>query len=326
MKRKLYLILDTETATLPYANEVCKTAKEKQKISIAKPLVYDIGWIIADRQGNIYTRKNYLVQETFFVPNVFNTAYYKDKRPQYLRLLAEGKIYRKDWNEIMEILLEDLRKCDYCTAYNATFDFKKAIPFTERYISALYSEHYNEWENRQKKLIQDMLCYNESPKNETFLDPMFVLRGEDFPMADLWGLACERLLDNERYKDFCLKNKLLSPSGVYFSTNAENSFRYLIKDVDFIENHTALSDAEIETEILMKILRKGAIKPQITPFPFRELGNTVDYVLQVRKSKYAETVYDLIAENIPIEEIECTRYHTYLKNLLEKLEEVIDTL
>ena len=73
-KKKFYLTLDTETATLPFANELCKNAVQKQKIAIAKPLVYDIGWVISDRQGNVIKKVNYLVQETFFVPNVFNTA------------------------------------------------------------------------------------------------------------------------------------------------------------------------------------------------------------------------------------------------------------
>ena len=76
MRKKFYLTLDTETATLPFANEMAKTASEKQKIAIAKPLVYDIGWTITDRAGNVYKKVNYLIQETFFVPNVFNTAYY----------------------------------------------------------------------------------------------------------------------------------------------------------------------------------------------------------------------------------------------------------
>ena len=93
MKKKYYLILDTETATLPFANTLCKNEKQKQKIAIAKPLVYDIGWVILDRQGNVIKKKNYLVQETFFVPNVFNTAYYSDKRPIYIDLLEYYRIY-----------------------------------------------------------------------------------------------------------------------------------------------------------------------------------------------------------------------------------------
>ena len=61
MKKKYYLTLDTETATLPFANEIAKNAKQKQKIAIAKPLVYDIGWVITDRLGNRVKRKQSLL-------------------------------------------------------------------------------------------------------------------------------------------------------------------------------------------------------------------------------------------------------------------------
>ena len=92
MRKKYYLTLDTETATLPFANEIAKNAKQKQKIAIAKPLVYDIGWVITDRLGNRVKRVNYLIQETFFVPAIFNTAYYRDKRPLYMEDLKNGNI------------------------------------------------------------------------------------------------------------------------------------------------------------------------------------------------------------------------------------------
>ena len=38
-KPQLFLVLDTETATLPVANDLAKSAKRKQTIAIAKPLV-----------------------------------------------------------------------------------------------------------------------------------------------------------------------------------------------------------------------------------------------------------------------------------------------
>ena len=61
MKKKYFLTLDTETATLPFANEIAKTPKEKQNIAIAKPLVYDIGWVISDRKGNIIKKENKII-------------------------------------------------------------------------------------------------------------------------------------------------------------------------------------------------------------------------------------------------------------------------
>ena len=71
-RRKYYLIFDCETATLPCAANY--DGMQKQKIAIAKPLIYDLGWQVIDRKGNVYLRRSYLISEIFSVPAVFNTA------------------------------------------------------------------------------------------------------------------------------------------------------------------------------------------------------------------------------------------------------------
>ena len=296
-KKKFYLTLDTETATLPFANELCKNASQKQKIAIVKPLVYDIGWTITDRQGNVIKKENYLVQETFFVPNVFNTAYYCNKRPIYMDLLAKNKIKSANWNDIMPVLIADLNMCDLTTAFNACFDFKKAIPFTERYIKHLYSANYNTWEKNQRKKCEKILRGTDDSNNPEYLEPWFELRGKKYPIADLWGVACDRLINIDKYRNYCLENKLLTASVIYFKTSAETSFQYLMNQHDFIEDHTALSDAEIEAQILTKALKKGKIEPQIKAFPFRELGTSVDYVKD-KKPKYRSVVREMLKEYI----------------------------
>lgn len=297
MRKKFYLTLDTETATLPFANEMAKTASEKQKIAIAKPLVYDIGWTITDRVGNIYKKVNYLIQETFFVPNVFNTAYYCNKRPIYMELLADGFVTAKTWNDAIEELIADLDYCDIATAYNACFDFKKAIPFTETYIKHLYSADYNEWEKIQKKKCRSIINGKNKAENPDYLKPFFEIRGHRFPIADLWGIACDRLINIDKYRNYCLENELLTASALFFKTSAETAFQYLMKQYDFIEDHTALSDAEIEAQILTKALKKGKIEPSIKAFPFRELGKTTDYVTE-KKPKYKENVVTALEKYI----------------------------
>lgn len=278
MRKLYYLTLDTETATLPFVNEITLDSKAKQTISIAKPLVYDIGWTISDRNGNIIKRENYLIQETFFVPNIFNTAYYKDKRPQYMKLYSEGKIKAATWNEVIEILLADLETVNFVTAYNACFDFKKAIPFTERYIYHLYSENYNKWEEWQKKRCIDILENGNHTKNEKYLVPVFELRGNEYPLIDIWALACDRLLNTNKYRKYCCDNNFFTDSKKFFKTSAEVSYRYLMKDNEFIESHTALSDAEIETFILAKALKRGKSEPYLKAFPFRTIGTVKKYL------------------------------------------------
>ena len=319
MKKKYYLILDTETATVPFAGTIARNEQEKKNIAIAKPLVYDIGWTISDRQGNIIKKENYLVQETFFVPQVFNTAYYRDKRPQYMEMFGKREIEALPWNNIIEILLQDCRNTDFVCAYNAAFDFKKAIPFTERYIKALYSNYYQKWEDRQIESCKQIVNGYNNAKNEKYLEPIFELRNEDFPIVDLWGLACQRLINNKRYKDYCLKNDLLTQSGLYFKSSAETSFQYLAKEYNFIESHTALDDSLIETKILAKALQKGKVFPMINAFPFKELGYTYDYVRE--NPKYKQVVIDKI-ETYLLEQNNNSRYANRLLNIVSMLETI----
>ena len=75
-KRKIYMVLDTETATLPFVDELCSGGEQKKKIAIAKPLVYDIGWQIITKQGKILKQRSYIIAEIFSVPTIFLTAYY----------------------------------------------------------------------------------------------------------------------------------------------------------------------------------------------------------------------------------------------------------
>lgn len=318
-KKKFYLTIDTETATLPFANVICKNAKQKQKVAIAKPLVYDIGWVVTDRAGNIVKKENFLVQETFFVPNVFNTAYYCNKRPIYMELLEQGAVTAKNWNDIIDILLKDLRAVDISTAYNAAFDFKKAIPFTERYIKKLYSKDYNEWERKQRYACEKIAKgQGKNGTNPSFLEPYFKLRGEEFPIADLWVLACQRLINIDKYRNFCLQNELLTASAQYFKSSAETSFQYLMGQYDFIEDHTALSDAEIEAMILTKALKKGAVKPLMEAFPFRNLGTTIDYVRE-KQPKYAGIVINALTEYLKAYEGSSERYYNTISNKIEAL-------
>ena len=126
MRQKLkFLVIDTETATLPFANEIAGDNPERKKrIAIAKPLVYDIGWTITDRAGNILDSKQFLIAETFSVPSVFNTAYYANKRPIYLDMLRKNETSIKPWGEVMDLLIADMSSVDGVGACNSMFDYR----------------------------------------------------------------------------------------------------------------------------------------------------------------------------------------------------------
>lgn len=274
------LILDCETATLPFVREWELSPKDKQKIGLAKPLVYDAGWTVFDTSTGVTIKKaSYLVQETFFVPNIFNTAYYRDKRELYFDKLAAGEIKANGWNMIAAELLVDCQMADYVAAYNAMFDFIKAIPFTERYIKNLYSPNYNRWEYGQRKACEAILAGDESKDPVGVDTENFHFRDHVFPMIDVWAVACTLLVNQYSYKYACARFPLLSNSGRYFKTSAEAVFRFLKSDYNFDEEHTALADAEIETEILYTAIQTGQEIPTgVSAFPFRELGTTCAFL------------------------------------------------
>ena len=321
-KKKLYLIVDTETCTLPFIKGMDLTEKQRQKVSIAKPLIYDIGWVIMDSKGNYIKKQNYLIQETFFVPQVFNTAYYKAKRPFYIDLYNKGELSSVEWYTALKELLRDISRCDLVCASNATFDIKKAIPFTNKYIWHLHHNDFEEWLNKQYIKCQTLLYSSEGeqPKNPDYLNINCNIWNVPFVMCDLWGLACERLLNNNRYKDFCIKNKLYTNSVQYFSTNVENCYKYLFKNIDFTEQHTALSDAIVESQILLKILKqkKKKIEGYCKPFPFRDLGTTTEYVIN-HKPKAAEELAELMLQYL-------NNCNTASTNYIAKIEAQINAL
>lgn len=271
-RRKYYLILDCETATLPYA--IKYGADQRKNVAIAKPLIYDLGWQIVDVKGNVYKRASYLISEIFSVPDVFNTAYYASKRPIYLERLDKGEIQLTDWKKAIAELVEDLDAVEAVGAYNSMFDFKKAIPFTDLYISELYSPEYFRWYEFQKSRC-DEIAKGCKPRGQKKFEPtIFRFRGKEYPLFDLWGLSCEHLLNTPEYKQACYDNGWRSASGKYYPTNAEKAFAFCFGDVDFEEAHTALEDAMIESMLFALITKKTKHKFEmgIEHFPFRKLG------------------------------------------------------
>jgi hypothetical protein len=78
----------------------------------------------------------------------------------------------------------------------------------------------------------------------------------------------------------------LSASGKFFKTSAETSYRFFKGNNDFIESHTAIDDAEIESELFAEIIKRTKNKYEmgIIYFPFRILGKVEDFeILQTAR-------------------------------------------
>ena len=278
-RRKYYVVLDCETATLPEA--INYEGEERKNIAIAKPLIYDLGWKVIDAQGRTYARKNYLISEIFSVPAIFDTAYYASKRCIYLEKLEKGEIILTDWKTASAELVEDMDACVAVGAYNSMFDYKKAIPFTDLYISKLYSPDFHDWLNYQNKKLPWLATGHRNENPNGFDETIFRFRGKEYPLFDLWGLSCRHILNCDEYKNMCLDNDWQTASGKYFKTSAETAFRFFSETLDFEEAHTAIDDAEIESILFAEICKRTKKKFEmgIIYFPFRELGTVESFLM-----------------------------------------------
>ena len=283
-RRKYYIVLDCETATLPEA--INYEGEERKNIAIAKPLIYDLGWKVIDAQGRTYARKNYLISEIFSVPAIFDTAYYASKRCIYLEKLEKGEIILTDWKTASAELVEDMDACVAVGAYNSMFDYKKAIPFTDLYISKLYSPDFHDWLNYQNKKLPWLAKGNRNENPNGFDETIFRFRGKEYPLFDLWGLSCRHILNCDEYKNMCLDNDWQTASGKYFKTSAETAFRFFSETLDFEEAHTAIDDAEIESILFAEICKRTKKKFEmgIIFFPFRELGTVESFLMNTGRN------------------------------------------
>ena len=75
---------------------------------------------------------------------------------------------------------------------------------------------------------------------------------DDFEFIDLYLMALQTITHQKRFSKFCHENNLRSRSGKSCATSAEAVYAYITNDPDYIEEHTALSDALIEMAIFVK--------------------------------------------------------------------------
>ena len=182
-------------------------------------LIYDIGWVVLDRELNISIVKEYLVKEIFTTNFLMKTAYYASKKPEYNKRVAKGEIEILPFREIINELMHDMKKhgAKVLSAYNIAFD-NRAIRQTMEVVA---SDMLTKWDKFNARLSK--LC--------------------------IWDLATDTLMQNEDFKEVAYEQGWISEKG-NFQTNAEVAYRYLTEDYNFIEEHTALADVYIEYEIL----------------------------------------------------------------------------
>jgi len=80
---------------------------------------------------------------------------------------------------------------------------------------------------------------------------------------DLWNASCNSFLNQKNYKAVAREQGWFTKTGL-ISSNAENAYRYITGDYQFVEEHTALEDCIIETRILQEICRQKKAKQKNT--------------------------------------------------------------
>ena len=204
-RKSYYLTIDTETAN-----------------GLDDPMMYDLGGCIHDRQGNVYETFSFVIYDVFCADRqLFDTAYYAEKRPMYEEQIAAGlrkivSIYtaRKHVKELC-----DKYGVKAIIAHNARFDYR-STNYTMRYVT--------------KSKCRYFLPYG-------------------IPMWDTLKMAQDTICKQKTYIKFCQDNGYTKQNGGVRAT-AEILYRYITNNNDFVEDHTGLEDVLIEKEIFAKCM------------------------------------------------------------------------
>lgn len=202
-RKKKFLVIDVETAN-----------------DTLYPLVYDIGYAVVDKEGNVYEQKSLIIRDIFcFEKELMKTAYYSKKIPKYLERISTHQSQVVDLLLARWIIKDTMEKYNIKTicAYNAFFDIN-ALNTTLRYVT--------------KSKYRWFFPYG-------------------MEINCIWNMACQLLYTQKRFADFAIQYDYFSPSG-NLRTSAEIGFRYLTNETQFTEEHQGLQDVLIECQIMAK--------------------------------------------------------------------------
>ena len=206
-KKTYYLVLDVETAN-----------------STDDALVYDLGYAIVDRFGNVYEADSFVVSDIFYdEAELMTSAYYAEKIPQYIQGIKDRAFKVRTFRQVRWLIKDAMERwnCSIVCAYNANFDVT-ALNTTERWLT--------------KSQYRYFLPYG----TQVFC---------------IWHMACQVICTQTKYIKFCLANNFVSPSG-NIKTSAEAVYAFLTKDSHYEECHTGLKDVLIESKIMAECFRK----------------------------------------------------------------------
>lgn len=194
---------------------------DTETTSLEKPFCYNIGYTIFDTDTlTKVVRKDFVVEQVWHNAMLFTTAYYADKRQIYVERMRARKARLEKFGYITQEMYRDIRdfEISHAFAYNSPFDVK-------------VFEYNCDW----------FKCIN----------PFDTVK-----VHDIRGHVHKVIAWTDEFQDYCDKVGAYTESGNY-STTAETLFRYLSGNEEFIEEHTALADSDIECDILWECVQRG---------------------------------------------------------------------
>ena len=226
---------------------------DTETISLDKPFCYNIGYVITNDCGETIVKRSYVVEQIWHNLPLFSTAYYAEKRNIYVSEMRGKKTYLEKFGYICQQMIRDFYN------YNVEKAFAYNSPFDEKVFN------FNcDWYK----------CNNPF---------------DNVPIVDIRGFV-HSFIVNDWYKDFCDKYGYYTESGNY-STTAETVYRYVSNKIDFIEDHTALSDSEIEKEILFVCVLMGAKLDEVYPTK-RSIDRTIEKTLHIKTAEQTDYYFN----------------------------------
>lgn len=195
---------------------------DTETVDVEHAFCYNVGYTIV----NIETRekllkRDYVIEQVWENKMLFSTSYYAEKKQLYINALRGRKASIKHWGHTMQRMIKDIQD------YNVEFAYAFNSPFDVRVF-----DFNSEWF-----------------KTSNALDYVQTI--------DIRGLI-NQLLFSDEYKAFCEENGFYTESGNY-SGNAETLTKFIRQDIDFVEDHTALSDSLIEADIILYMIDKYGV-------------------------------------------------------------------
>ena len=122
------IVIDTET---------CPIDKTLEQVLPTNMWVYDCGWAVVDKKGNVYKTRSFVVDEIFNKETeLMKSAYYANKIQKYKEEIAQGLRTVASFYEIRKVLCDDVAEfeIDEVYAHNMRFDYG-TLNNTQRWLT-----------------------------------------------------------------------------------------------------------------------------------------------------------------------------------------------